>query len=54
MIRSQAKEVLQDLLAERKMVSEEDDDIVFALEFAIADMDVLQDVLSCVSGIVDE
>lgn len=54
MIRSQAKEVLQDLLNERKMVSEEEDDIVLALEFAIADMDVLQDVLNCVSLIIKE
>lgn len=55
MNRYQAKEYLVEL-KDKYLDSDDEDDIEigWALEFAIADMDVLQDILTRVDGIIAE
>lgn len=54
MTRAQVKEILKELQAKYNENNENEEDFYYALDFAIADLNTLQNVIDDVDGIVNE
>lgn len=54
MVRWRAKEELEKLLSTIDESNEENEDLIEALNFAIADMNTLQNIMVTVSGVCEE